>query len=238
MLVDQVWQNQLRQVSKLVEKRYLLSWCSIHCNIVESTRFKAKWQNRINGEQFVGRGPSPHVFDKRNKLRQILRETNKMENDLNCDEMPLPSFQPSKAKRQQLKSLECKTSQNTLKKTRAMKNKTCIVELSNRQSEIQVKIKQSHTHWSVEIKNEIICDCTQQRTEARKICHHPVWAFLYLLSENDQLLAQTDIGFFSFKRLLNLMLVGIPDALKIICDGWKKYNQKRRDYEKCNLPQI
>ena len=62
-------------------------------------------------------------------------------------------------------------------------------------------------------------------------------ANLCLLSENDQLLAQADIGFFSFQRLLNLMLDGIPDALKIIYDGWKEYNKKLRDYEKCNLPQ-
>ena len=59
----------------------------------------------MNGKLSVGRGLSPHVFDKRNELRQIaranqlLKETNKMEDDLNDDEMALRSSQPPKAKR-------------------------------------------------------------------------------------------------------------------------------------------
>ena len=75
-----------------------------YCDIVDSVRFEAKWENRVNGKQSVGRGPPSLVLDKKNKLRQIarakqfLRETNKMDDDLNGDEMLLRSYQPSKAK--------------------------------------------------------------------------------------------------------------------------------------------
>ena len=59
----------------------------------------------MNGKKSVGRGLSPLDLDKRNKLRQIaranqlLKGTNKLENDLNGNEMALHSFQPPKAKR-------------------------------------------------------------------------------------------------------------------------------------------
>ena len=85
-----------------------------------------------------------------------------MEDDLNGDEMLLRSSQPPKAKRRRLKTLESKTFQTTLKKARAMKNKICIVEVSKSQSEIKVKIRQSHTYRNIEITNEIICDCAHQ----------------------------------------------------------------------------
>ena len=74
-----------------------------YCGIAEPARFEVKWQNRMHGEKSVGREPSPLVLDKRNELRQIaranqfLRETNKMEDDLNSDEMPLRSSEPPKA---------------------------------------------------------------------------------------------------------------------------------------------
>ena len=106
----------------------------------------------MNSKQFVGRGPSPLVLDKRNKLRQIaranqfLRETHEMEDDLNDDEMALRRSQPPKAKRWRIKILESKTFQTTLKKAKAMKNRICIAEMSKSQSEIKVKIRQSHTH--------------------------------------------------------------------------------------------
>ena len=57
-------------------------------------------------------------------------------------EIPLGSSQTPKAKRRRLKTLESKTFQTTLKKARAIKNKTCIVEICKSQSEIQVKIRQ------------------------------------------------------------------------------------------------
>ena len=104
----------------------------------------------MNVEQSVGRGPSPLVFDKRNELRQItktnqlLKENNEMEDDLNGDEMALRSSEPPKAKRRRLKTLESKTFQTTLNNVRAMKNKICIVEMSKSQSEIKMKIRQSH----------------------------------------------------------------------------------------------
>ena len=59
----------------------------------------------MNNKQFVGRGLSPLVLDKRNKLRQItranqlFRETHEMEDDLNDDERALRRSQPPKAKR-------------------------------------------------------------------------------------------------------------------------------------------
>ena len=74
-----------------------------YCGIPESARFEAKWQNRINDAQSVGRGPSPFVFGKRNELRKIartnqfLRETHEMKDDLNGGETVLRSSQPSKA---------------------------------------------------------------------------------------------------------------------------------------------
>ena len=58
-----------------------------------------------------------------------------------------------------------------------MKNEICIVEMYKSQSEIQVKIRQSHTRRNIKITNEIICDCAQQQTAARKTCHHVVWMF-------------------------------------------------------------
>ena len=39
------------------------------------------------------------------------------------------------------------------------------------------------------------------------------------MSENDQLLAQTDISVFPFRRLFNKVRESIPNALKIINDG-------------------
>ena len=71
-----------------------------------------------------------------------MRETNKMEDDLNGDEMRLRSSQPPKAKRRRLRTLENKIFQTTLKKARAMKNKTCIIEMNKSQSEKKVKIRQ------------------------------------------------------------------------------------------------
>ena len=59
----------------------------------------------MNNNQFVGRGLSPLVLDKRNKLRQItranqlFRETHEMEDDLNDDERALRRSQPPKVKR-------------------------------------------------------------------------------------------------------------------------------------------
>ena len=106
----------------------------------------------MNGGQSVGLGLSLLVLDKRNKLRQIaianqfLKETHEMEDDVNGEEMALRSSQPPKAKRRQIKILESKTFQTSLKKARAMKNKICIVEISKSKSEIKVKITQSHTH--------------------------------------------------------------------------------------------
>ena len=97
-----------------------------------------------------------------------------MEDDLNGYEIPLRSSQPLKAKRRRLKTLESKTFQTTLKKARAMKNEICIVEMCNSQSEIQVKTRQSHTCRNIKLTNEIICDCAQQQTAARKTCHHVV----------------------------------------------------------------
>ena len=102
----------------------------------------------MNGKKSVGRGLSPLDLDKRNKLRQIaranqlLKGTNKLENDLNGNEMALHSFQPPKAKRQQLKTLESKNFQTMFKKVKAMKSKICIVEISKIQLEIKVKIRQ------------------------------------------------------------------------------------------------
>ena len=133
-----------------------------YCGIAESARFKAKWPDRMSGEQSVGRGPSPLVLDKTNELRQIaranqfLRETYEMEDDLNGDEMALRSSQLPKAKQRRIKILESKTFQTTLKKGRAMKNKICIVEMSKNQWEIKMKIRQSHTHGNIEIANEIM----------------------------------------------------------------------------------
>ena len=40
-----------------------------YCNIADSARFEAKWENQVNGKQSVGRGPPPLVLDNRNKLR-------------------------------------------------------------------------------------------------------------------------------------------------------------------------
>ena len=57
------------------------------------------------------------------------------------------------------------------------------------------------------------------------------------MSENDQLLAQTDISVSSFQRLLNQLPDRIPNALKIINDGVREYNQKLRDHEKFDLHQ-
>ena len=94
----------------------------------------------------------PLVLDKRNELRQIaranhfLRETHEMEDDLTGDEMALCSSQPLKAKRRLIKILESKTFQTALKKAGAMKNKIYIVEMSKSQSEIKMKIRQSHTY--------------------------------------------------------------------------------------------
>ena len=145
-----------------------------------------------------------------------------MEDDLNGNEMALRSSQPLKAKRRRIKILESKTFQTKLKKARVMKNKICIVEMSKRQSEVKVKIRQSHTHRNIEITNEIICDCAQQQTAARKTCHHVVWVFLYFVS--------------SFQRLLNQVPDSIPNALKVKNDGVREYNQKLRDHEKFDLP--
>ena len=110
-----------------------------------------------------------------------------------------------KQRRRWIKNLENKTFQTTLKKTRALKNKVCIVEMSKIQSKIKVKIRQSHIHWNIEITNENICDCAQQQTAARKTCDHVIRIFLYFLeiSETDKLLAQIGIGVSSFQRLLN-----------------------------------
>ena len=161
-----------------------------------------------------------------------------MEDDLNGDGMALRSSQPLKAQRRRIKILESKTFQTQLKKARVMKNKICIVEMRKRQSEIEVKIRQSHTHRNIEITNEIICDCAQQQTAARKTCHHVVWVFLYFFEkrETDKLLAQTDIVVSSFQRLLNQVPDSIPNALKVKNDGVREYNQKLRDHEKFDLP--
>ena len=90
-------------------------------------------------------------------------------------EISLRSYQPPKAKRRRVKVLESKTFQTTLKKARTMKNKICIVVMCKSRSEIQVKIRQSHTRRTMKIINEIICNCAQQQTVARKTCHHVVW---------------------------------------------------------------
>ena len=58
-----------------------------------------------------------------------------------------------------------------------MKNKTYVAEMCKSQSEIQMKIKQSHTRQNIKITNEIICDYAQQQTATRKTCHHVVWVF-------------------------------------------------------------
>ena len=109
-----------------------------------------------------------------------------MEDDLNDDEMPLCGSHPPKAKRRRLNNFECKTFQTTLKIAGAMKNKICTVEMSQSRLEIQVKIRQSHTHRKIEITSEIICDCAQQQLQYQKS-------------------AQTDIVVSSFRRLLNQM---------------------------------
>ena len=80
---------------------------------------------------------------------------------------------------------------------------------------------------------------TQQQTAARTTCHHVVWVFLYLfkISENGQLLAQTDIGVSSFQCFLNQMFHSISNALKIINNGVREYKRKLRDHEKFDIPQ-
>ena len=50
-----------------------------------------------------------------------------------------------------------------------MKNKICVVEMCKSQSEIQVRIRHSHTRRNIKVTNEIICDCAQQQTAARKL---------------------------------------------------------------------
>lgn len=76
-----------------------------------------------------------------------------MEDDLNSDEMSLRNSQPPNRKRRRLNTLESKTFQTMLKKARATKNEICIAEMSKSQLEIQVRIRQSHTHQDIEITN-------------------------------------------------------------------------------------
>ena len=106
-----------------------------------------------------------------------------MEDDLNGDEMRLRSSQPPKAKRRRLRTLENKIFQTTLKKARAMKNKICIIEMNKSQSEKKVKIRQWHAHQNIEITNEIIRDCAQQQTAARKKPATKSYRFFCIFSE-------------------------------------------------------
>ena len=89
-----------------------------------------------------------------------------------------------------------------------MKNKICIVEICNSQSEVQVKTRQSHNRRNIKITNEITCDYAQEQTAA------PCMSVFYnfKMSENDQLLAQADIGVSSFQCLLNKMFESIPNT--------------------------
>ena len=90
-----------------------------------------------------------------------------------------------------------------------MKNKICIVEICNSQSEVQVKTRQSHNRRNIKITNETTCDYAQEQTAAPR-CMSVFYNFK--MSENDQLLAQADIGVSSFQRLLNKMFESIPNT--------------------------
>ena len=106
-----------------------------------------------------------------------MRETDEIKDDLNDDKIPLCSSRLSKAKQRRLKTFEKKIFQTRLKKGRVMKNKIYFAEICESQSEIQVKIRQSHNHQNIKITNEIIFDYAQQPTAAPKPCHHIVWVF-------------------------------------------------------------
>ena len=60
---------------------------------------------------------------------------------------------------------------------------------------------------------------------------------LFKIKENDRYLGQTDIGVSSFQRVLNKISDSIPNALKVINDGVREYNEKLRDHEKLYLSQ-
>ena len=79
-------------------------------------------------------------------------------------------------------TLEKNTFQATLKKARAMKNNICIVEISNSQSEVPVKTRQSHNRRNIKITNEITCDYAQEQTAAP--CCMSVF-YNFKMSEND-----------------------------------------------------
>ena len=217
-------------------------------DIGESARFEAKWQNRMNGESSVGRGPSSLTLADRNERRQVGRanqfvaETDDVSAELAAPvEITLSSSQPPKAKKRRLKSLESKVFQATLKKAKSMKRKICIVEMSKVDLEIKVKVRQSQTHRDINIsKDEIQCDCTQQASASKKTCHHIVWVFLNLfkISENDQLLAQTEVGTVAFSRLANQMPECIPEDLTTINEGVREFCHQLKEHTNFSSPQV
>ena len=81
-----------------------------------------------------------------------------------------------------------------------------------------------------------LCEATDCSTKNLPQCRMGV-LHLLKMSKNDQLLPQTDITVLSFQRLLNKISGSIPNALKIINDGVRQYNQKLWHHEKRDLTQ-
>ena len=224
---------------------------AVYSDISDSARLEAKWLNRIEGERCAGAGPTPLQLESRNERRQVGRanrfvtelaenEEYQEHNDNDPEETHLESSQPPKAKKRRLKSLESKYFQEILKKSKALKEKLCITEMKKTTNNIIVAVKQSHTVRQVEINlEEIACDCSQSQLAAKKTCHHIVWLFLNLfkISENDQLIAQTEIGAASLQRLMQLMPDIIPDNLLQPRVTERDFSRRLKEHAKFNKEQ-
>ena len=220
---------------------------SVYSDIADSARLEAKWLNRVDGERCVGSGPSRIELERRNERRQVGRANQfiselaqneeNQEYEESDDDQPLLSSQPPKAKKRRLKSLESKYFQAILKKSKSLDGKLSLIEMKKSNSSLRFIVKQAHTIRNIEISmEEIICDCSQSQLATRKTCHHIVWLFLKLfkVSENDQLIAQTDIGASSFQRLVNAMPESIPSHLSKPTENDRTFSDKLKDHRKFN----
>ena len=108
-----------------------------------------------------------------------------------------------------------------------LKSRICIESFRKSDSNVGAEVKQGSSRYKITIPNQFFFECSSLQISNRRTCHHIVWLLLNLcnISEENQLLAQVDIGRSVLQNLILKVPDEIPDSLTRI-DSDRIYDDK------------
>ena len=117
--------------------------------------------------------------------------------------------------------------QKILKKAKEIKKLLCIFKLSKNNNCAEVEIKYGGTRYTVLSGNQFPCDFRSLQMANHKTCHHIACLLLNLMQvgEENQLIAQLEIGHVALMQMLSKVPTEIPHHLSTIDNEDQNYDQ-------------